>query len=182
MTYRPDTKKVYIILRQEAGTKDYLKAAFAAHTYLWLLDDLEGTAAAAAAAGPGAGAAKQPFLPFPWLMGRTLDEAATPLLADAPPSSSASSSSSSSRKEQQQQQQQQQQPKKKKAAAAGGGGSGGAGSGSQEPWQHAMEQSISRTDAMFGDFLRQAEKQGWKLQATMLNPREVRLLKLGNMG
>jgi hypothetical protein len=178
MTYRPDSKKLYIILRQEAGTRDYLKAAFAAHTYLWLLDGLEAAAAAAggvsgssssSSSSSSGGSSRLPFLPFPWLKGRSLEEEAQPLLLE--PSSGAS-------KKGQQQQQQQQQKKKAPAAARSSSGSGG----TLEPWQHAMEQSISRTDSMFGDFIRQAEKRGWKLDATMLNPKEVRLLKLGSMG
>lgn len=38
LTYRPDTKKVYVVLKQGAETVDCLKAAFACHTFLHLLD------------------------------------------------------------------------------------------------------------------------------------------------
>jgi hypothetical protein len=33
-------------------------------------------------------------------------------------------------------------------------------------------------DSLYADFSRQAERQGWKLAQTMLNPKESRLLRL----
>ncbi len=149
MTFRPDTKRVYIVLRKEATTKDYLKAAFAAHTYLWLLDDL--TAGQADNRLPGV------------LLGLKLpllQDTAKPLLVDNASSNGASNSSPSSKGASQR--------------VANKNISG-------EAWQQAMDMALARTDAMYADFTRQAERQGWKLQATMLNPKETRLVKLGHL-
>ena len=41
-----------------------------------------------------------------------------------------------------------------------------------------LERSKAAVDSLYGDFARQAERQGWRLAQTMLNPREARLLQL----
>lgn len=38
LLYRPDSRKMYVLLKQGAETKDCLKAAFACHTLLHLMD------------------------------------------------------------------------------------------------------------------------------------------------
>lgn len=153
MTFRPDTKKVYIVLRKEASTKDFLKAAFAAHTYLWLLDDL--TAGQADNRLPGV------------LLGLKLpllQDTAKPLLVDNASSNGTSNSSASS-----------------KTASQRGANNSSSNNMSGEAWQQAMDMALARTDAMYADFTRQAERHGWQLQATMLNPKETRLVKLGHL-
>jgi hypothetical protein len=41
-----------------------------------------------------------------------------------------------------------------------------------------LAESKSSMDQLFSEFSRQADKQGWKLPSTMLNPRETRILKV----
>jgi hypothetical protein len=48
----------------------------------------------------------------------------------------------------------------------------------QECWRVAMERSQVVVAALYPDFIAQAECNGWKLQQTMLNPKENRLLRL----
>lgn len=45
-------------------------------------------------------------------------------------------------------------------------------------YQHLLERSKSAVDSLYSDFTRQAERQGWRLSQTMLNPREARMMKL----
>jgi hypothetical protein len=52
------------------------------------------------------------------------------------------------------------------------------GSGSNDYYCRLLERSKCAVDSLYSDFARQAERQGWKLGSTMLNPREARLVKL----
>lgn len=47
-----------------------------------------------------------------------------------------------------------------------------------EYYRRLLERSKCAVDSLYSDFSRQAEKQGWKLQQTMLNPKESRVLRL----
>ncbi|KIY95949.1 hypothetical protein MNEG_12013 [Monoraphidium neglectum] len=58
------------------------------------------------------------------------------------------------------------------------GGRAAAGEGRAEQVQRLMEASKPVLDGLYAEFSRQAERQGWKLHATMLNPRETRLLRV----
>ncbi len=43
-----------------------------------------------------------------------------------------------------------------------------------------MARTTQLVESLYPEFVRQSERQGWKLGQTMLNPRETRLLKLAS--
>ena len=45
-------------------------------------------------------------------------------------------------------------------------------------YRRLLERSKCAVDSLYSDFSRQAEKKGWQLASTMLNPKESRVLKL----
>jgi hypothetical protein len=53
-----------------------------------------------------------------------------------------------------------------------------AGEGRAAHAQRLLEASKPVLDTLYAEFSRQADKQGWKLHNTMLNPRETRLLRV----
>mmetsp|Transcript_18092 Transcript_18092/g.38937 ORF Transcript_18092/g.38937 Transcript_18092/m.38937 type:complete len:412 (-) Transcript_18092:1030-2265(-) len=75
------------------------------------------------------------------------------------------------------------------AASSSSAGKGGAAAGARQqqgqgmpaalqPWRATLQEVHSQVGVLYPDFLKQAEGLGWKLQQTMLNPRETRLLQL----
>ncbi|KAI8464617.1 MAG: vitamin B6 photo-protection and homoeostasis-domain-containing protein [Monoraphidium minutum] len=122
VTYRPETRKVYVMLRENAAVPDTLKAAFTAHMVLHLMEAC--VPPASPAAGAGGPAALEPW----------------------------------------------------RRLVAGGGAAMGEGRDAQA--LRLMEAAKPVLDALYSEFSRQAERQGWKLASTMLNPRETRLLKV----
>ncbi len=81
----------------------------------------------------------------------------------APPSVCTSSSSSSAGKG--------------KGGTEGSTAAQGQGQG-DEAWRGVMARAKRVVDHLYPDFLSQAERSGWKLQQTMLNPKENRILQL----
>ena len=63
-------------------------------------------------------------------------------------------------------------------AAGSPGAAAAAGASADERWRAALLRTQAVVSALYPDFLAQAERNGWKLQQTMLNPKENRLLKL----
>ncbi|EFJ49504.1 hypothetical protein VOLCADRAFT_80645 [Volvox carteri f. nagariensis] len=100
VTYRPDTKKAYVLLREGATSMDCLQASFFGHVFLHLLD--------------GAALSHAPL---------QLTAAATTTMG-------------------------------------------------------AIAKSSAVVSVLYPDFISQAERNGWKLQQTMLNPKENRLLRI----
>lgn len=76
------------------------------------------------------------------------------------------------------------QPAAGSGSGSSTGGSSAAASGSSkvkedpEAWKVTLQRSLQLSDAVYPEFVRQAEKHGWKLQQTMLNPKETRLVKI----
>jgi hypothetical protein len=187
--------QVHILLRQGAGPTDCLKAAFSAHVFLHMLDEehqqqdqkqaassrTSSSSSSSSSAGASSGAATG---------------AVKKGAGDAAAGSSTDGSKGSSKgrwgwgrgKAQQ-------APEVEQAAAAVQPTLTGAALVRETwnklavalPWgqdpgseyyQRLLERSKCAVDSLYSDFSRQAEKQGWKLQQTMLNPKESRVLRL----
>ena len=193
--------QVHVLLRQGAGPTDCLKAAFSAHVFLHMLDeeheerDLKqpsssGSSTGSSTGGSSAGSSST--------AGASTSLSGKGLSGDA----AAASTQSSSRgrwgwgrgKAQ------------GGAAAADAAASAAAAAAAAQPltgaalvretwnklaialpwgqdpgsdyYRRLLERSKCAVDTLYSDFSRQAEKQGWKLAQTMLNPKEARVLRL----
>eukprot|EP00878_Enallax_costatus_P016994 GHUV01017842.1.p1 GENE.GHUV01017842.1~~GHUV01017842.1.p1 ORF type:complete len:446 (+),score=164.94 GHUV01017842.1:1291-2628(+) len=177
--YRADKKKVHILLRQGAGPADCLKAAFSAHVFLHMLDKEQGHEADSSL--PSANSSN------------TLTAAAANSTGAAASAVRHADSNSSSRK-------QRSRRKQKNAADAAEANAAAlsltgadlvretwkkltvafpwSSEPSSEYYEKLLERSKCAVDSLYSDFARQADKQGWKLSQTMLNPKEARLLRL----
>lgn len=160
ITYRPDTGKVCVVLREGATSQDCLKASLTAHLFLHLHD---GKPLACGLPGSATHGSHPPTHAFNLGVG------------------------SKGGKDQGHQQQ-------AASPAASSGGSGGpfsglhftnpfgskpkAGAVDDVSWRTLMSRTRGLVDGMHNDFVQQAEKRGWNLKQTMLNPKEVRVLRL----
>ncbi|KAG2430432.1 hypothetical protein HXX76_009956 [Chlamydomonas incerta] len=173
VTYRPDTKKAYVLLRDGATNMDCLQASFFGHVFLHVLDgnhlDADGLPLPAGFRGGLADA------PSP---SQLADFASVTVVCGGSSNRSCGAASTSS------------------SSRAGGAGrtqggagapagpgaaaaaAGAAGASADERWRAALLRTQAVVSALYPDFLAQAERNGWKLQQTMLNPKEHRLLKL----
>ncbi|WIA11604.1 hypothetical protein OEZ85_011709 [Tetradesmus obliquus] len=198
LCFRADTKKVHILLRQGAQPTDCLKAAFSAHVLLHMLDE-EHTEAPAAGSSSTAGAGSY-ALPS----SSTISSSSAALAAATDSSKASSSSNSSSSSERKGLRRlfggrSSKQPSKQEEAAAAAAAAAAPLQGAalvRETWKKLaialpwnsdpgseyyrklLERSKCAVDSLYSDFSRQADRQGWKLSQTMLNPKEARLLKL----
>lgn len=176
--------QVHILLRQGAGPTDCLKAAFSAHVFLHMLDeehqqqDQKQSASSSASSSSGAAAAAAK---------RGGAEAAAGASTEGSKGSSGKGRWGWGRGKAQQ------APELEQAAAAQPLTGAdlvcetwnklavalpwGQDPGS-EYYRRLLERSKCAVDSLYSDFSRQAEKQGWKLQQTMLNPKESRVLRL----
>lgn len=145
LTYRPDTRKCYVLLKQGAGQHAVLQAAMDAHALLWMLDHHEAAAgklplaAAVSELGDG-GSSSATGSPAPVNgcveVGR-LHRAALEL--------------------------------------GGGGGGRAEAEGGSGGSPDALRFVAAAGRDLHQQFERQAEAGGWRLHMTMLNPRDTRL-------
>jgi hypothetical protein len=142
------------MLRQGAQTHDTLKAAFCAHMVLHLME-------ACAPASPAAALRNAIGSVGSSSSGSSKDKAAADATATAKKGKGGEGPAVLD--------------KWRKLVA---NGKQGAGEGRQEHAQRLMAASKPVLDGLYNEFSRQAERQGWKLDNTMLNPGETRLLKL----
>ncbi|GFR40042.1 hypothetical protein Agub_g580 [Astrephomene gubernaculifera] len=181
VTYRPDTRKAYVLLREGATSWDCLQASFFGHVFLHLLDggrlDAEGLPLQPAARQAlGAAAAAPSTVGGP---GATRPDAATRAVSSTAGARSAASGGGCTGG--------------KDASRCMGRASAQAGSefgpgractagdataGGSECWRTAMVRAQAVVAALYPDFLARAERCGWKLQQTMLNPQESRLVRV----
>ncbi|PSC70770.1 histidine-tRNA cytoplasmic isoform B [Micractinium conductrix] len=149
LTYRPDTRKCYALLKEGAYLQSVLQAAMDAHCLLWMLDHPQPQhpqQQAATSAGPakskqrggGGGGNSSKYMPH---TGHSGSDA-----TDLPPGVVG----------------------KLHVAAQQLGSAGPA------PERVAVE-FVARGE-LFREFLRQAEQGGWRLPMTSLNPKETRLV------
>ncbi len=169
LTYRPDTQKLHIMLREGSTSPDCLRAAFAAHIFLYILDgkDMHGALPAVALHGQGPSQMQQ--------QQQQQQEAGA---------------SAAAKKQRQRRGAQVGKAKGKNGdesatiALLSPVGLGGHSSsvdpadGLDRDWHAAMRRTRAALDALLPEFLKQAEQQGWNLQQTMLNPKETRLMQL----
>jgi len=146
------------MLRDNAQTADTLKAAFCAHMVLYLMDEC-------AAPGLPAATIRKAVAHVRGGDGGSGGGGAEPKAAAKKGGSSSSSSSSAPAAP---------EPWRRLVVAA----KAAPGESRQEHAARLMELSKPVIDGLYSDFSKQAERQGWKLHNTMLNPRETRLLKL----
>lgn len=132
LSFRSDTGKVYVLLRETATTEHVLEAAFHAQYLLHRLD-------AAAAA---------------WA--ETADITADPITGGSSSTKSTSKSGS-------------------KWDLGFGRRSKGSSDAAEAKLPVLLQETASKASAQFSEFARQADQAGWRLQMTMLNPRETRL-------
>lgn len=185
--------QVHILLRQGAGPTDCLKAAFSAHVFLHMLDEehqqqdqkqsassrtsssvssnagsSSGAAAAAVKRGGGDAAAGSSTEGSKgsgkgrWGWGRGKAQQAPELEQAAAAAAQPLTGAALVR-----------ETWNKLAVALPWGQDPGS-----EYYRRLLERSKCAVDSLYTDFSRQAEKQGWKLQQTMLNPKESRVLRL----
>lgn len=156
MTFRRDTNKAFVILHSGASTADFLKAAFSAHTLLYLADAASQSSiddGSAAVTGGSAG----PSLPW-------LEEARV-----SPTSKNMKKGDS-------------------RLKGQNNALSGLASSSSKQLTESTLGDPVEEiallrrcqavVNASFPIFLAKAEARGWRLNQTMLNPKETRLLSL----
>jgi hypothetical protein len=187
--------QVHILLRQGAQPTDCLKAAFSAHVLLHMLDE-EHASASPATGSSSSGAADAGSL----VLASSSSSSSSSATAAAADSSKVSSSSGSDRKGLRRLfGGRNKQPSKQEEAAAAAAAAATPLTGAalvRETWKklaialpwnsdpgseyyrRLLERSKCAVDSLYSDFSRQADKQGWKLGQTMLNPKEARLLKL----
>jgi hypothetical protein len=184
--------QVHILLRQGAGPTDCLKASFSAHVFLHMLDEEQqqpGTpgisSTSSSSSSPLAAAAA------------VSKSSATDGAAVSSTSGSGSSGSGSSKKGRLGwgRGKAQLEPAAAEEAAAAAQPLTGAALVRETwnklaislPWgqdpgtayhRALLERSKCAVDSLYTDFSRQAVKQGWQLQQTMLNPKESRVLRL----
>lgn len=165
--------QVHILLRQGAQPTDCLKAAFSAHVFLHMLDKEQGQE------GDGSRPAG----------GMTTAASSSSASTDAAAAANADASSKKQRR----------QGKQRVPAAVGADSTTVSLTGadlvrdtwkklavalpwstepSSEYYKKLLERSKCAVDSLYTDFARQADKQGWRLGQTMLNPKESRLLRL----
>jgi hypothetical protein len=188
--------QVHILLRQGAQPTDCLKAAFSAHVLLHMLDEEHASASPAASSSSSSGSAADAGSML--LISSSIRSNSA--MAAAADSSSSSSSGSSDRKGLRRLfGGRSKQPSKQEAAAAAAAAAAAPLTGAalvRETWKklaialpwnsdpgseyyrRLLERSKCAVDSLYSDFSRQADKQGWKLGQTMLNPKEARLLRL----
>lgn len=177
--------QVHILLRQGAGPIDCLKASFSAHVFLHMLDE-EQQQPSMPGTSSSPGSSSSPLA--------AATSASKSSVADVAAVSSKSSGGSSKKgrwgwgrgKAQQ-------EPAAEEAAAVQP--LTGADLVRETwnklaislPWgqdpgpayyRALLERSKCAVDSLYTDFSRQAVKQGWQLQQTMLNPKESRVLRL----
>lgn len=178
--------QVHILLRQGAGPTECLKAAFSAHVFLHMLDEenkqrdqkqtadtsssstssstgasssaSKSSAIEAAAASTKSSSSNNSRGKWPWGRGKAQSEPAPYEVAAAQPLTGADLV---------------RETWNKLAVALPWGQDPGS-----EYYRRLLERSKCAVDTLYSDFSRQAEKQGWKLQQTMLNPKESRVLRL----
>ncbi|KAF6257569.1 vitamin B6 photo-protection and homoeostasis-domain-containing protein [Scenedesmus sp. NREL 46B-D3] len=191
LCFRSDTKKVHILLRQGAQPTDCLKAAFSAHVLLHMLDEEQIQAAPASIISSSPAADAGSLVAASSSASSSSSTAALAAAAD---------SSNSGRKGLRRlfggrNQQPSGQAEAAAAAAAAAAPLTGAdlvhatwkklaivlpwnSDPGSEYYHRLLERSKCAVDSLYSDFSRQADRQGWKLGQTMLNPKEARLLKL----
>ncbi|GIL71507.1 hypothetical protein Vretimale_2630 [Volvox reticuliferus] len=178
VTYRPDTKKAYILLRDGATSIDCLQASFFGHVFLHLLDGGLCEASLPQTARIQAGTASSARLSSAIKYSGSSNMACcgvSGVSASCCPKHAASVEESKGTDRWGKTE----QPEKR----GGPGGCVGEWAGAleshgHEGWRAAMERAQGVVLALYPDFISQAECNGWKLQQTMLNPKENRLLRL----
>ena len=165
--------QVYVLLKDGAKPMDSLKAAFSSHVFLHMLEQQE---AAAAVGAPNS----SPLITSQTSSSSSSSTSKVPARKRAAAEAAGSSSSSSS--------------------SGGGGGDADPAVNtvnmikdatqrlkqlffrnpgeSREAVQHLLEGSKVATDQLYQEFMKEADKLGWKLSSTMLNPGEARLMKV----
>jgi hypothetical protein len=189
--------QVHILLRQGAGPVDCLKASFSAHVFLHMLDEEQqqpGTPGASITSSSSSGSSSSSSL----LAAATSASKSSAADGAAVSSKSTGGSSGSGSKKGRWgwgRGKAQQEPAADEAAAAAAQPLTGADLVRETwnklaislPWGHdpgpayyraLLERSKCAVDSLYTDFSRQAVKQGWQLQQTMLNPKESRVLRL----
>lgn len=177
LTYRKDSGKAHVVLRAGAAPADFLRAAFAAHVLLHLVDSGDAglpwqQQPQQPVQQPGAAEGSRRF----WRKGKA--PAAAPGKAAAAEAAGAGSGAGVATAvagsvgkllgsiEQ---------------AVAGVAAAAGAAAAAEESDRAtlALLDRVQRVvDASYPLFLKQAESQGWKLQQTMLNPKETRVVSM----
>eukprot|EP00879_Flechtneria_rotunda_P027668 GHRR01029648.1.p1 GENE.GHRR01029648.1~~GHRR01029648.1.p1 ORF type:complete len:303 (+),score=119.19 GHRR01029648.1:516-1424(+) len=192
LCYRPDSKKVHILLCQGAQPTDCLKAAFSAHVFLHMLDEEQGQAS---------------------IFSNTLSSSSNSNTIHSVAASTSSNSSTSSHSaavasavaaDSKGKSWLGRRKRSKKAADKADAKTAAAtipptltgadlvrdtwrklaialpwgGEPNNEYYRRLLERSKFAVDSLYIDFARQADKQGWKLASTMLNPKEARLITL----
>lgn len=169
---------MHILLRQGAQPADCLKAAFSAHVYLHMLDKEQGQEADSTTTAA-----------------LTLSTGASSSGSSSSPATAAAADGSSSKKRRwlgrQRQKKAVEAPEAEAAAPALTGADlvrdtwkklAVALPWSNEPssdyYKKLLERGKCAVDSLYSDFARQADRQGWRLGQTMLNPKEARLLRL----
>lgn len=191
--------QVHILLRQSAGPTDCLKAAFSAHVFLHMLDEEHNEQSQKAAAAAGGSHSSSSSSSGGNAQGTiSLLASSSSSSVDAKASTSTSSSGGGRKgrwgwgRGKGGQSDASTQASSELAAAQPLTGADlvretwnklavalpwGQDPGS-DYYRRLLERSKCAVDSLYSDFSRQAEKQGWKLAATMLNPKESRVLKL----
>lgn len=202
--HAPLLSQVHILLRQGAGPTDCLKAAFSAHVFLHMLDEehqQQSQKQPAAAGGSSSSSnSSSSSIPFAFTGG------SSSMAPDAASAKSGSSSGSGAGSKQGGRWGWGRRSKKSTDAADAEAAAAAAAAAAQPtltgpalvretwnrlaialPWgqdpgsdyyRRLLERSKCAVDSLYSDFSRQAEKQGWKLAQTMLNPKESRVLRL----
>lgn len=183
--------QVHILLRQGAQPMDCLKAAFSAHVFLHMLDNEQGQAASGSSGGTGSSSSSTSIIGS----SSSSSSGGSSLAAAAPAEDGRSNSSSQKASRWGWRRGKEEAEAAAAAAAAAAAPLTGAAlvretwkklaialpwssePGSEYYWK-LLERSKSAVDSLYSDFSRQADKQGWKLGQTMLNPKEARLVKL----
>ena len=120
LTYRPETKKAYVLLKQGASVEDTLCGAFQAHVLLHMMDAVQ----------------KKPALPALQLLPKSEPGLTSGALSNALT----------------------------------------ALQDMDDPHQVLLHVTAAKGHKLYEDFLNQAAELGWKLDNTMLNPKESRLI------
>eukprot|EP00798_Chlamydomonas_sp_ICE-L_P008878 gene8878-3758_t len=172
LTYRPDTAMVHILLLEGCTTPDCMRAAFAAHLFLHILDGKPVMAQPAGQKGSKIG--KQPAGQKGSKVAKqthTLD--GKPVMAQ-PAGQKGSKIAKQTHildgKPVMAQPARQKGSKIVKQLEAV--------TVSAAPWHAVMEEARARVDTLLPDFLNSAQEHGWMLQQTMLNPKDTRLMQL----
>ncbi|GIL46240.1 hypothetical protein Vafri_3268 [Volvox africanus] len=185
VTYRPDTKKAYVLLRDGATSMDCLQASFFGHVFLHLLD---GGGLCAAALPHTAGTHRDAVSPARLSRGNSCSGGSTSctiaccgvsgISASCCPKHAAPLCGSEGSKGADLWEKTQHPEAGRDPGVFVGEWVGGLESHDHEHWRATMEQAQGVVSALYPDFISQAECNGWKLQQTMLNPKENRLLRL----